>query len=55
MNDAVYKFKRYEDASLVYTGLESRHAGEAVGLYNTVLSEIEYKELYQSQQATLWM
>ena len=53
MNDAVYKFKRYEDASLVYTGLESRHAGEAVGLYNTVLSEIEYKELYQSQQDTL--
>ena len=55
MNDAVYKFKRYEDASLVYTGLESRHAGEGVGLYNTVLSEIEYKELYQSQQATLRM
>lgn len=53
MNDAVYKFKRYEDASLVYTGLESRHAGEGVGLYNTVLSEIEYKELYQSQQDTL--
>jgi hypothetical protein len=42
MNDAVYKFKRYEDASLVYTGLESRHAGEGVGLYNTVLTEDEY-------------
>ena len=55
MNDAVYKFKRYEDASLVYTGLESRHAGEGVGLYNTVLTEDEYKELYQSQQATLRM
>ena len=55
MNDAVYKFKRYEDASLVYTGLESRHAGEGVGLYNTVLSELEYKELYQSQQDTLRM
>lgn len=53
MNDAVYKFKRYEDASLVYTGLESRHTGEAVGLYNTVLTEDEYKELYQSQQDTL--
>ena len=55
MNDAVYKFKRYEDASLVYTGLESRHVGEGVGLYNTVLTEDEYKELYQSQQATLRM
>ena len=53
MNDAVYKFKRYEDASLVYTGLESRHAGEGVGLYNTVLTEDEYRELYQSQQDTL--
>ena len=42
MNDAVYKFKRYEDASLVYIGLESRHAGEGVGLYNTVLTEDEY-------------
>jgi hypothetical protein len=55
MNDAVYKFKRYEDASLVYTGLESRHAGENVGLYNTVLTEEEYKELYQSQQETMAM
>jgi hypothetical protein len=55
MNDAVYKFKRYEDASLVYTGLESRHAGEGVGLYNTVLTEEEYKELYQSQQETMVM
>ena len=51
----LYKVKRYEDASLVYTGLESRHTGEAVGLYNTVLSGIEYSELYQSQQAALLM
>lgn len=31
MNDAVYKFKRYEDSSLSYTGI-NRHAGEKVGL-----------------------
>ena len=54
MNDAVYKFKRYEDASLVYTGLESRHAGEGVGLFNTVLTENEYKELYRAQQEALY-
>ncbi len=42
MNDAVYKFKRYEDASLVYTGL-NRHAGEDVGLYDTVLKPDEYR------------
>lgn len=35
MNDAVYKFKRYEDASLEYTGI-NRHAGENIGLYDTV-------------------
>lgn len=50
MNDAVYKFKRYEDASLVYTGLESKHEGEGVGLYNTVLTAAEYKALYKMQQ-----
>ena len=53
MNDAVYKFKRYEDASLVYTGLESRHEGEGVGLFNTVLTSEEYKSLYRLQQEKL--
>ncbi len=41
MNDAVYKFKRYEDASLVYVGID-KHEGEDVGLYDTVLSAKEY-------------
>lgn len=53
MNDAVYKFKRYEDASLVYTGLESKHEGEGVGLFNTMLTSEEYKSLYKLQQASL--
>jgi len=53
MNDAVYKFKRYEDSSLVYTGLEDRHEGESVGLYNTVLTREEYRDLYSRQQASL--
>ncbi len=42
MNDAVYKFKRYEDASLVYTGL-NKHEGEEVGLYDTVISLSDYR------------
>lgn len=42
MNDAVYKFKRYEDASLVYTGV-NRHEGEDVGLYDTVLKQSEFR------------
>lgn len=41
MNDAVYKFKRYEDPSLVYTGI-NRHEGEDIGLYDTVLRREDY-------------
>ena len=41
MNDAVYKFKRYEDASLTYTGID-KHQGEKVGLYSTVVSREDY-------------
>lgn len=48
MNDAVYKFRRYEDASLEYTGI-NRHAGERVGLYDTSLADIEYFEAAQEE------
>ena len=44
MNDAVYKFKRYEDASLTYTGID-KHIGENVGLYNTVISREDYNAM----------
>ncbi|HAU1475602.1 TPA: GIY-YIG nuclease family protein [Legionella pneumophila] len=43
MNDAVYKFKRYEDASLIYTGI-NRHENETVGLYETVITAEEYRD-----------
>ena len=42
MNDAVYKFKRYEDASLEYTGI-AKHLDQPVGLYDTVLSVADYR------------
>lgn len=48
MNDAVYKFKRYEDASLVYVGV-NKHEGEDVGLYDTVLSEKDYEESFVNE------
>lgn len=44
MNDSVYKFKRYEDDSLTYTGI-NRHKGEAVGGYDTVITQQEFEEL----------
>jgi hypothetical protein len=47
MNDAVYKFKRYEDASLVYVGI-NKHEGEEVGLYDTVLNATEYSAPFEN-------
>jgi hypothetical protein len=41
MNDAVYKFRRYEDPSLSYAGV-NKHSGEMVGLYNTTINEDEF-------------
>jgi hypothetical protein len=41
MNDAIYKFKRNEDSSLEYIGI-SKHEGENVGLYDTVLSSEDF-------------
>mgnify|MGYP006991677769 CR=1 FL=1 len=42
MNDAIFKFKRYEDASLTYVGID-KHEGEKVGGFDTVLTQQEYK------------
>jgi hypothetical protein len=48
MNDAVYKFKRYEDSSLVYTGI-NKHEGEDVGLYDTVLKTEDYRRVFVNE------
>jgi hypothetical protein len=50
MNDAVYKFKRYEDASLSYTGI-NKHESEDVGLYDTVLPRTEAQMVYENVSA----
>ena len=47
MNDAIYKFKRYEDASLSYTGI-NKHEGENIGLYDTVLSPTDYLATFEN-------
>ncbi|MBX3141632.1 MAG: hypothetical protein KF875_12815 [Trueperaceae bacterium] len=38
MNQAVFAFRRYEDASLRYTGIESYEALTHYGLYDTVVA-----------------
>lgn len=52
MNDAIFKFRRYEDSSLSYTGVD-KHAGQDVGLFSTVLLREEYDKLAQEQQRAM--
>ena len=49
MNDAIYKFKRYEDASLVYIGI-NKHEDEDVGLFDTVLSSKDYQVKFENMR-----
>jgi len=39
MNQAVFAFRRYEDASLRYTGIESHEGLTHIGLYDTVVGK----------------
>ncbi len=43
MNDAVYKFKRYEDASLEYTGINRHESDETVGGFDTSIPREDYE------------
>ena len=45
MNDAVFKFKRYEDSSFEYTGIRSRE-DDRVGGFNTSLTVDEHRKIY---------
>jgi hypothetical protein len=47
MNDAVYKFKRYEDASLSYTGV-NKHDDEDIGLYDTVITRKDAQKVFEN-------
>jgi hypothetical protein len=45
MNDAVFKFKRYEDASLSYTGIV-KHDPKDIGGYDTVITAKEFQDSF---------
>lgn len=51
-NDAIFKFKRYEDSSLSYTGIE-KHSSEDIGGWDTIIRREEYEKLFYNQQATM--
>ena len=52
MNQGIFGFRKYENSSLSYTGID-KHDGEAVGGWDTVLRREEYEALYSKQQATI--
>lgn len=52
MNDAIFKFKRYEDSSLSYTGID-KHADKEIGGWDTTLTKEEYMQLFYNQQETM--
>ena len=52
MNDAIFKFKRYEDSSLTYTGI-NRHAGDEVGGWDTTIRKSQYERLFYNQQSSM--
>jgi hypothetical protein len=45
MNQAVFQFKRYEDASLEYTGINKHTDDTSVGLYDTTISKEEFENI----------
>lgn len=52
MNQGIFGFRRYENSSLSYAGIDM-HDGEDVGGWDTVLKRAEYDALYSKQQATM--
>lgn len=52
MNDAIYKFKRYEDSSLSYTGIDKHENDEEVGGWDITIKKEEFDRLFHNQQAS---
>lgn len=53
MNSAIYNFKRYEDASLEYTGINKHAEDENIGLFSTVISKKDYQDMAMAQLASM--
>ena len=52
MNDAIFKFKRYEDSSLAYTGV-IKHTSDEIGGWDTTINREEFNTLYKYQQLSM--
>lgn len=53
MNQAIWQFKRYEDASLGYTGINRHDAEENVGGWDTVIRKEEFEAMFTAQQKSM--
>ena len=48
MNDAIFKFKRYEDSSLSYAGID-RHGDNPIGGWDTVITRQDHQRIFVNQ------
>ena len=53
MNEAVWHFKRYEDSSLEYTGINKHDKDMNVGLFSTSITKEDYEHWDELQNASL--
>jgi hypothetical protein len=49
MNEAVFNFKRYEDASLSYTGIDKHLEDKQVGGFDTSITKEEYNKTFVNE------
>ena len=53
MNEAVWHFKRYEDSSLEYTGINKHVNDQNVGLFSTSITKEDYEHWDELQNASM--
>ena len=53
MNEAIFKFKRYEDSSLSYTGINKHANDETIGGWDTEIRKQEYEIMLYNQQESM--
>ena len=52
LNSPIFKFKRYDDASLTYTGID-KHTNDEVGGWDTTIRKTQYEKLFYNQQSSM--
>lgn len=53
MNQSIFQFKRYEDASLTYTGIDMHEHDKEIGGWDTAIRKEEYRKLFYNQQESM--